>query len=191
MRRRRKSPSALDWIIGVGFLLLLWILIGIGLPPWLIVLLILVGPVVAVFAWVFLRQKSLENRYRLLTLANVDTMTGMDFEHYVSRLLQHRGFQVTLTKASGDLGVDLIACNGSLKYAIQVKRHSQLVSRRAVSDAVAGESHYGCNAAMVVTNWFFSRWAVELARSTGCELVDRDALARWINEFHIDKGILS
>ena len=82
--------------------------------------------------------------------------------------------------AAGDLGVDLIAERGDYRCAVQAKRQSQPVARRAVSDAVAGMAHYDCNAAMVVTNNYFTEGAVELARSTGCELIDRGALAEWV-----------
>jgi len=120
---------------------------------------------------------------RALRLADVDNMSGIDFEHYVGRLLDHRGFRVKKTKGSGDLGVDLIAYKNGIKYSIQVKRSIGNVSRRAVSDAVAGKDHYGCNAAMVITNSYFSKGAIEMARSTGCELIDRDTLSEWIIDF--------
>ena len=57
------------------------------------------------------------------------------------------------------------------------------VSRRAVSDAVAGMYHYGCNKAMVITNNYFSPGAITLARSTGCILIDRNILANWVTKY--------
>lgn len=36
---------------------------------------------------------------------------------------------------------------------------------------------------MVITNNYFSPGAVELAKSTGCILIDRDMLANWVNEY--------
>jgi restriction system protein len=86
-------------------------------------------------------------------------------------------------KASGDLGVDLVATRNNERIAIQAKRYSDLVSRQAVSDAVAGINYYRCNRAMVITNRYFSPGAITLAQSTGCILIDRDTLAKWINEF--------
>jgi len=49
---------------------------------------------------------------------------------------------------------------------------------------VAGMQHYRCTKAMVITNNYFTPGAETLARSTGCLLVDRDTLAKWISEFH-------
>ena len=80
------------------------------------------------------------------------------------------------------MGVDVIASKGAEKYAIQVKRYSKPVSRTAVSDAVAGKAYHGCTAAMVVTNNYFTAGARALARSTNCQLVDRDTLTKWIAE---------
>ncbi len=110
-------------------------------------------------------------------------MPGTRFEAYVATLLQGQGYRVKHTGASGDLGVDLVAQNGQFKYAVQIKRQADPVSRRAVSDAVAGMAQYGCNAAMVVTNNYFSPGAKELAHSNRCVLIDRDHLAKWIVEF--------
>jgi hypothetical protein len=125
-------------------------------------------------------QAEVERRNRALKLADVDNMEGLDFEQYVGRLLVDRGFTVHVTSASNDLGVDIVAERDGQRYAVQVKRHSSVVSRRAVSDAVAGKQHYGFQHAMVVTNSYFTRGAVELAHSTGCELIDRHRLAEWI-----------
>jgi restriction system protein len=119
-------------------------------------------------------------RLRALHLADVDVMDGDEFEHYVCALLEGQGFQVRRTGCPDDRGVDIVAERGERRYAVQVKRHRGLVSRHAVSDAVGGVKHYGCDAAMVVTNSRFGPGAVALAESNDCHLVDRDLLAGWI-----------
>jgi len=116
-------------------------------------------------------------------LSDIDNMAGHQFEHYVAKLLAHQGFSTQVTVASGDLGVDVLASKAGTRYAIQVKRQGQNVSRRAVSDAVAGRIHYKCTNAMVVTNAFFTAGAQELAKSTSCRLVDRNELTQWILSF--------
>lgn len=122
-------------------------------------------------------------KIRALRVSDVDSMTGHAFEQYVADILRSRGFQTRVTKGSGDSGVDVIASKGNVRYAIQCKRYAQPVSRRAVSDAVAGIAFYKCTAAMVVTNSHFTPGAVSLAQSNNCILVDRDALAGWISEW--------
>jgi len=125
-----------------------------------------------------------EKRNKAIQLSDIDTMSGIEFEHYLQRLLTHRGYQTQLTKGSGDLGVNLIASRDNEKIAIQAKRYEGAkVSRRAISDAVGGIMHYRCNKAMVITNNYFTPDAIKLAQSNGCILVDRDVLANWIIEY--------
>ena len=122
-------------------------------------------------------------RLRALRLDEVDSMPGLAFEHYVARLLEHQGFKASVTKGSGDLGIDIIAHKNDRHYAVQCKRYNGNIPRNAVSDAVAGKQHYRCGEAMVVTNRFFTPGAKQLARSTRCALVDRDTLALWVQSF--------
>lgn len=180
MRRRRKQDDdaiGCAILLGIGFFFYLWN--SYGNVVWItfgaIVVLIIAGLIAKAIAE--------EKRVRALKLADVDNMSGTDFEHYVGKLLAHQGFRTKVTKASGDFGVDIIAKKDDVNYAVQVKRYSNSVSRRAVSDAVAGKEYYGCNGAMVVTNNYFTKGAITLAQSTKCELVNRDALAKWILDF--------
>ena len=99
------------------------------------------------------------------------------------QVLQHQGYLCTLTPASGDMGVDIVAVNGSNKLAVQCKRQTRHVSRRAVADVAAGKLHYGCENAAVVTNSWFTPSARRLARETRTALVDRETFAAWIEAF--------
>lgn len=121
-------------------------------------------------------------RVQAMPRVNFDQMDGAAFENFVSDVLTQRGYRVRHTGKAGDLGVDLVAEKTPYRYAVQVKRQSTPVSRHAVSDAVAGKAHYNCNAAMVVTNNLFTQGALELAKSNGCKLVDRQVLAAWLSE---------
>jgi len=132
---------------------------------------------------IVLYNKEVEKKYRGMKIANIDSMTGIEFEQYLKRVLTNQGYSVSTTSVSGDLGVDLVASGNNDKIAIQAKRYNNKVSRRAISDAVAGMYHYGCNKAMVITNNYFSPGAIELAQSTGCILIDRDILAQWVNSY--------
>ena len=130
------------------------------------------------------RNRRLEEETRFLATRLIDlhSINPTEFEKYVAKLLDHRGYTTKVVGQAGDMGVDVIASQGPEKYAVQVKRYSNPVSRTAVSDAVAGKAYHGCNAAMVVTNNYFTAGARALARSTNCQLVDRDTLTKWIAE---------
>jgi multisubunit Na+/H+ antiporter MnhG subunit len=128
-------------------------------------------------------QRFRNEKFRALTIAKIDEMSGAEFEAYLQRVLISQGFEVKVTRASGDLGVDLIAARSGDSIAIQVKRYGTKISRRAISDAVAGMRHYGCGKAMVITNNYFTPGALALAASNDCTVVDRDTLANWITAF--------
>jgi HJR/Mrr/RecB family endonuclease len=122
-------------------------------------------------------------RLRALRIADVDNMSGAQFEHYIDELLKGQGFRTTLTPTRNDYGVDIVAELDGIKYAIQCKRYGENISRDAVSDAVAGKHYYDCSQAMVVTNRYFRKGAIELANAAQCVLIDRDVLAGWIESF--------
>lgn len=91
-------------------------------------------------------------------------MTGLEYEELVAKYLRRHGYyNVSVTKASGDYGVDVIAHKGTHRYAVQCKYYSDDVGLEAVQEAVAGKAMYRCDKAMVVTNASFTNAACELA----------------------------
>ncbi len=134
----------------------------------------------SVAAWLKWRSY---RRWKAIKVSQIDTMSGREFEAFLGKIMTHRGYKVKQTGASGDLGVDLIATKDKETLAIQAKRQAGKVSRRAVSDAVAGKLHYKCSGALVISNNYYTPGARELAKSTGCILVDRSTLTRWIQDF--------
>jgi Predicted endonuclease distantly related to archaeal Holliday junction resolvase and Mrr-like restriction enzymes len=119
---------------------------------------------------------------QLRDIYDADYLDGHEFEYWCAALLQCNGFtNVSVTRGSGDQGVDIIAHKDGKRYAIQCKRFVSSVSNKAVQEVYAGRLHYGCNAAAVMTNSFFTPSAVELARSAGVELWDRNQIIDWLN----------
>lgn len=99
-------------------------------------------------------------------------LTGVEYEYRVAEYLRSKGYWgVKVTQASGDYGVDITAHKHGKKFAIQCKYYSQPVGLSAVQEAVAGKNHYGCNAAMVVTNNTFTAAAEHLAKENGVKLL--------------------
>lgn len=111
------------------------------------------------------------------TLREVDVMSGLEFEEYTAQLLRKLGYShVTVTKSSGDQGIDVLAQNGGIKYAIQCKNYTRKLGNTPVQEAYAGKTFYGCDVAVVITNSTFTDGAYELAHSTGVLLWDRSIL---------------
>lgn len=152
-------------------------------PAWLVLGVMLCVPMVALAVLRIMLWLIEDQRYRILNLGQIDRMDGLDFEYYVARLLNNRGYRTHVTPGSNDYGVDVVAERGGERFAVQVKRYKGKVSRRAVSDAVGAMRHYNCNRCMVVTNSYYTDDARVLADTNHCVLVDRDELASWISAY--------
>lgn len=73
------------------------------------------------------------------TVQGCDDMEGHDFEHLCADALRANGYkQVQVTQASGDYGIDVLAQNNGISYAIQCKRYNSPVGNHAVQEAYAG-----------------------------------------------------
>lgn len=100
-------------------------------------------------------------------------MTGLEYESVVANYLRCHGYnRVSVTKGSGDFGIDVIAHKGGHKYAVQCKYYTSAVSLDAVQEAVAGMAYYNCDRAMVVTNSTYTNAAKELAKYNNVILVE-------------------
>ncbi len=108
---------------------------------------------------------------------SVDSMRNLEFEHYVAMLLKNNGYHNVSLTEKYDLGVDIIAEKGGMRWGVQVKHYSGLVKASAVRQVVTGLKMYGCDRGMVVTNSTYSATARKLAAGNHCELIDRRSLA--------------
>lgn len=120
---------------------------------------------------------------RVSSVAQVDLMSGYDFERFLKRLFESMGYRVEHTRLSGDQGADLVASKAGEKIVVQAKRFSGKVGNEAVQEAVASIGYYSADRAMVVTSSYFTRQAIELARANGVELVNRDRLGALLDKY--------
>ena len=112
-----------------------------------------------------------------------DLMEGRDFEFFCADLLQKRGFlDVEVTKGSGDNGVDILAEKDGVSYAIQCKRYDEPVGVKAVQEAYAGRDYYDKMVGVVMSNQYFTKNAVEMARKLKILLWDRGYLEEMLEE---------
>ena len=112
----------------------------------------------------------------------IDRMSGKSFEKFVAKLYEKLGFTVTLTKESGDQGIDVIVKKTFRKIGVQTKRYRSNVGNGAVQEAVAGRKYYRLDKVCVVTNRYFTKAAKELAEANKVELIDRDGLKQMIEK---------
>lgn len=112
------------------------------------------------------------------TISEIDNMSGLDFEAFVVDLMISLGYEAYQTKASNDYGIDVIAKKDNDIYAIQAKRYSGNVGIHSVMEASTGAKYYNANYAVVITNSYFTKQAIDCAEKVGVTLLDRDFLIK-------------
>ncbi len=116
-------------------------------------------------------------------LGKVDAMSGVEFELWCANLLKDSGFiNVSMTKVSGDQGVDILAENNGVKYAIQCKCYSSDLGNTPIQEVNTGKTIYHCHVGVVMTNRHFTVGAKNAANATGVLLWDRDKLSEMIKK---------
>ena len=128
--------------------------------------------VLIVFAIFMIFRRAMLNRRREPEL--IDELEGHDFEIYCSDLLRGNGFNdVTVTKGSGDFGLDILCERDGVTYGIQCKRYDKPIGVYAVQQAYAGRDYYDRMVGVVMTNQTFTDAAEKAARKLNILLWDR------------------
>jgi restriction system protein len=127
-------------------------------------------------------QRRRDQDYLRCGMADIDEMSGVEFEEYVAAHLRATGWRVTHTAVTGDYGVDLIAKKDGVRRAVQCKRLAKAVGVAAVQQVVAGALHHDCDQTVVVANQSFTKAARQLASGHRCRLVGREQLQIWTGE---------
>lgn len=132
-----------------------------------------------------LMENNQKNKKYNVSIGDVDTMDGVDFEELLALIFKRLNYNVKLTKATGDQGADLIIEKLDKRTIVQAKRYSSKVSNKAIQEAVGAISFYDANNAIVVTNNYFTKSAIELAKKNNVELWDREKLIEQLNLYPI------
>lgn len=118
-----------------------------------------------------------------------DNMEGHEFEFFFAEVLAKNGFEdISVTKGSGDQGVDILAYKDDVKYGFQCKCYAQDVGNKAVQEVFAGKTYHQCHVGVVVTNRYFTRSAIKLAKRSGVILWDRDKLLQMVDKYNESNG---
>lgn len=116
-----------------------------------------------------------------------DLSSGFEFEQYIANLLRKIGYSdVTITKSTGDYGVDVVATKDLVTYAFQCKYYSQPVGNKAIQEVFTGKNYYHAHIGVIVTNNTFTQSAINQAKSVGIILWDGSYLNKLIHENNID-----
>lgn len=110
-------------------------------------------------------------------------MGGFEFEEFIAKLFDAKGYSARVTNSSGDQGADVVAEKDFEKLTIQAKRYKGKVSNSAVQEVVASMRHYEADRGLVITNSKFTSSAKELASSNGIELWNGRKLEKEIGKY--------
>lgn len=127
---------------------------------------------------------------KIKTEIDFDHMDGHAFERFCADVLSKNDFErITVTRGSGDQGVDIIAFKDGIKYGFQCKCHSSDIGNKAVQEVFAGKTFYECHVGVVLTNKYFTKSAIELAQKNGILLWDRKKLVELIKKAFSNESI--
>jgi restriction system protein len=103
-------------------------------------------------------------------------MSPWDFEEFCAQELRRAGWSASLTKGSGDQGVDIVAERDGTRLVVQCKLYNRPVGNKAVQEAVAAKLHVGAHVGAVVTNATYTPSASQLAATTATLLLHHSEL---------------
>ncbi|MFC4305776.1 restriction endonuclease [Cohnella boryungensis] len=112
------------------------------------------------------------------SIQTIDKLDGFAFEEFMASFFRRIGYNVQLTPASGDDGLDLIISRKGTKIGVQCKRYKNKVNNSAIQEAYSGKDFYDCDEALVVTNSWFTEPARNLAEKLNVALWDRTVLIK-------------
>ena len=114
---------------------------------------------------------------KTINISKIDTLSGLEFEEFVSKLFEYLGYKTSLTSLSGDNGIDVIAKHRRYLIGIQAKLYyNHNVNNKAIQEVYSGKNYYRLDYAMVITNWKLSSPAWDLANSLNVMVIDRKVL---------------
>lgn len=119
-------------------------------------------------------------------IEDVDKMSGLEFEHFLTPLFRSQGYNVEVTSPSGDFGGDLILKKGKEKSVVQAKRYGEKkkVGVDAINEVVGAAGYYNATKKIVITNRYYTDAAKITGKRNGVTLLDRDDLVRMLNQYN-------
>ena len=115
-----------------------------------------------------------------MTLTDISSMSGIEFENLCQLLMIKMNFEVETTKASGDGGIDLIAYNHQPftqgKYIVQCKRYTGSVGEPVIRDLYGVVMSERANKGILITTGTITASAFAFANGKPIELIDGDKL---------------
>lgn len=187
--RRRRNAS----LAGGALLLVLLVALWSAVWPYLLGTVVVGG--VGAGAWRLWRtdrfHRDADQRWRQedavqaghRTLAEVDTMSGTEFEDHVAALCRRDGCtDVRRVGGAGDHGADVLGrLPDGRTLIVQCKRYAttRTIAARDLRDLLGSKAHFRADFAVFVTTTRFSRQSLDFAVQHGILAIHRDSLGLW------------
>jgi HJR/Mrr/RecB family endonuclease len=126
--------------------------------------------------------KSKDSNLGKIGIEDLDKMSGVEFEGFLKKFFERRGFLVKTTKISNDQGCDLILEKLGERTSVQAKRYIGTIGNDAIQQVVASVKFYKCDLALVITTSKYTKAAEKLAEANFVELWDREVLKKKLKE---------
>jgi restriction system protein len=128
------------------------------------------------------RRAAMKERLAGSSLAELDAMPGLEFEAWITAVIQRAGYKAENTQGSGDFGLDVIATVHGTRIGIQAKRYKRNVGNSAVQQAASGADYHSCQKAAVITQSGFTKAAIAQAErsSPPVRLIGRDEISNMV-----------
>ncbi|MBU3958158.1 MAG: restriction endonuclease [Nanoarchaeota archaeon] len=121
---------------------------------------------------------------------NFANITHFDFEQFIAKLFRKMGYHATVTRKTGDYGIDVIAKKDDDIVAIQVKKnsHGNNVSDIVVQNTLGGMWKYKANKAIIITTSDFTTMAHEQAKEAPIELWNKRTLHQMVKKYFVEQN---
>jgi restriction system protein len=184
--RRRKGNGGKNGL-GLPAVLLLGGLTVEALRHW-----IFFGAIaLAIAALIIWRRRSKAEQWRSSGIAEIDMMSGEQFEMRMERFFRDHHWKVRRTRVTGDFGCDLVLFDSQgTKIVAQLKRYGSNVGIAAVQEVLGAQHYYQASQSEVITNSHLTRQAKELALRSGVRIWEREMLIRQLTKDREDPIVL-
>ncbi len=143
------------------------------------------------FTTIFGKQS--EQMKRPLTMEDVHRMDEFLFEAFVGAVYEKKGFEIYLTKRSGDKGIDVMVRGDDIVYVIQCKHSKNNVGGPCVGEVVSGSKYYQVKyneeklsyKSVVVTNSKYTAQAIEMAEANEVQMLEGSFLEEAVQSYNI------
>lgn len=118
-----------------------------------------------------LDKSRIANRDYKFSDIDIEKSDCFAFEHDCANILRKNGWKTSVTKKTGDNGIDIIGWKNGKKSVFQCKKQASPVGNKAIQEIHTGKTHADADFAYVVTNNAYTKSAKETAKTTGVKLL--------------------